>query len=74
MNSINIHIWLSENKLTIKIDKSSYFVIHDKSNDNKYINNILLHINGSIINRVGIQYYTFLRMTRYHPIDDKLNL
>ena len=62
-----LNIWLCENKLTINIDKSSYILIHDKFNDNKYINNFVLHINGNIINRV--QYYKFLGIT----IDEKLN-
>ena len=62
-----LNIWLSENKLTINIDKSSYILIHDKFNDNKYINNFVLHINGNIINRV--RYYKFLGIT----IDEKLN-
>ena len=56
-----LNIWLSENKLTINIDKSFYILIHDKFNDNKYINNFVLHINGNIINRV--QYYKFLGIT-----------
>ena len=56
-----LNIWLSENKLTINIDKSSYILIHDKFNDNKYINNFVLHINGNIINRV--RYYKFLGIT-----------
>ena len=58
-NKLNIS--LSENKQTINIDKSSYILIHDKFNDNKYINNVVLYINGNIINRV--QYYTFLGIT-----------
>ena len=67
-NELNkLNIWLSENKLTINIAKSSYILIHDKFNDNKYINNFVLHINGNIINRV--QYYKFLGIT----IDEKLN-
>ena len=67
-NELNkLNILLSENKLTINIDKSSYILIHDKFNDKKYINKFVLHINGNIINRV--QYYTFLGIT----IDDKLN-
>ena len=65
-NELNkLNIWLSENELTINLP--SYILIHDKFNDNKYINNFVLHINGNIINRV--QYYTFLGIT----IDDKLN-
>ena len=47
---------------------SHQILIHDKFNDNKYINNFVLHINGNIINRV--HYYTFLGIT----IDEKLNL
>ena len=67
-NELNkLNIWLSENKLTINIDKSSYISIHDKFSDNTYINNFVLHINSNIINRV--QYYTFLGIT----IDEKLN-
>ena len=58
-NELNkLNIWLSENKLTINIDKSFYILIHDKFNDNKYINSFVLHINGNIINR--IQYYIFI--------------
>ena len=67
-NELNkLNIWLSENKLTINIDKSYYILIHDKFNDNKYIHNFVLHINGNILNRV--QFYKFLGIT----IDEKLN-
>ena len=41
---------VSENKLAIYIDKSSYILIHDKFNDNKYINNFVLNKNNNIIN------------------------
>ena len=79
-NELNkLNIWLSENKLTINIDKPSYILIDDKFNDNKYINNFVLHINSNIINIVyyicihvymyTLQYYTFLGIT----IDEKLN-
>ena len=37
-------------KENINIDKSSFIVIHNKFNDNKY--NVVLHINCNIINRV----------------------
>ena len=66
-NELNkLNIWLSENKLTINIDQSSYMLIHGKFNDNIYIHNFVLHINGNIINR--LQYYKFLAIT----IDEKL--
>ena len=62
-----LNIWLSENKLTINIDKSSYILIHDKFNDNKYTNNFVLYKNGNII--IIVQYYKYLGIT----IDEKLN-
>ena len=41
-NELNkLNIWLSENKLTFIIDKSSYSSIHDTFNDNNYINNVV---------------------------------
>ena len=67
-NELNkLNLWLSENKLNINIDKYSYILIHYKFNDTKYINNVILHINGNIINRV--QYYKCVGITIY----DKLN-
>ena len=36
-NELNKLNRLSENKLTINIDKSSNILIHDKFNNNKYI-------------------------------------
>ena len=72
-NELNkLNIWLSENKLTINIDKSSCILIHDKCNDNKYINNFVLHINGNIINRV--QYYKFLEITIFEKLNWKKHI